>query len=108
MNDRPVYSTATGRATKEKKQSKDAAYKVSEGPTKVRLETKGRGGKAVSVLFNMPFEEKDAKRLMKDLQTLLGVGATFKNGAIELRGDVREKLAAIFADRGWKLVRAGG
>ena len=107
MPDRPVYSTATGRAPKEKK-SKSDGYEVSDGPTKMRLETKGRGGKAVTVLFALPFSEKDAKRLMKDLQTILGIGATFKNGCIELRGDVRDKVEAEFARRDLKVVRAGG
>jgi len=74
----------------------------------VRLETKGRGGKAVTVLFNLPFAEAEAVQMMKDLQASLGCGATFKHGQVELRGDMRDQVAAFFTRKGLKLVRAGG
>lgn len=106
MGDKPVYSTGSGDLRG--RDPKTSGYRKSAGPTKMRLETKGRGGKAVTVLFNLPFEEAEAIALMKDLQTGLGCGATFKDGEIELRGDMRDRIAPIFAKRGLKLVRAGG
>lgn len=107
MADKPVYSTATGRAPKDPPGKKDG-YVKSAGPAKMRLETAGRGGKAVTVLFNLPFEEAEAVALMKQLQSTLGCGATFKEGRIELRGDVRARVEQEFAKRGQKLVKAGG
>jgi translation initiation factor 1 len=104
---KPVYSTATG-PYKEAPKKKDDGYRKAAGPTKMRLETKGRGGKAVTVLFNLPFEEDEARQLMKDLQAAAGCGATMKNGQIELQGDRRDKVDAHFTRQGWKLVRAGG
>ena len=106
MSNRLVYSTESGSQKKSGKKGK--SYEKSDGPTKMRLETKGRGGKSVTVLFNLPFDEKDAKRTMKEMQTLLGCGATFKEGRIEMRGDLRDKIDKFFKDKGWKLVRAGG
>lgn len=104
---KPVYSTASG-PYKEPQKKKHDAYRKAAGPTKMRLETKGRGGKAVTVLFNLPFEEDAVRQLMKDLQSLAGCGATFKAGQIELQGDRRDQVAAYFERQGWKLVRAGG
>jgi len=107
MSGKLVYSTATGKVTAEKSRDKD--YSASSGPIKMRLETKGRGGKAVTVLFNLPFATADeAKAMMRDLQTGLGCGATFKNNAIELRGDWRERVEGYCAQREMKVLRAGG
>lgn len=104
---KPVYSTASG-PYKEPTKKKSDHYQKSSGPTKMRLETKGRGGKAVTVLFNLPFEETQARQLMKDLQAAAGCGATLKSGQIELQGDRREQVTAFFERQGWKLIRAGG
>lgn len=114
MKDKPVYTTgqagAKGTDLRERGGGKGqgTGYVKSAGPAKMRLETKGRGGKAVTVLFNLPLEEAEAVALMKELQTSLGCGATFKDGAIELRGDMRDRIEPWFAKKSLKLVRAGG
>ncbi len=95
MSGKPLYSTAKPGVT-------------TSGPLKMRLETKGRGGKAVTVLFNLPFNEADAKKHMQAIQAAAGVGGTMKDGTIELRGDVRDKADAYFAKVGIKCLRAGG
>lgn len=106
--EKPVYSTATGSNRRDAPEG-SASYKPSAGPCKMRLETKGRGGKAVTVLFNLTFpSEAEAVSVMKQMQTSLGCGATFKNGTIELRGDMRDRVASHFERLGMKLVRAGG
>jgi translation initiation factor 1 len=108
MAEKPVYSTATGSAKGQKPEAKDA-YRPGAGPLKMRLETHGRGGKAVTVLFNLPFaSEGEARGVMQTLQSSFGCGATFKNGTIELRGDLRDRLDRHFAALGMKIVRAGG
>ena len=74
----------------------------------MRLETKGRGGKAVTVLFNLPFDEARARAIMKELQSALGSGATLKDSTIEFQGDRRERIEAYFAAHDLKIVPAGG
>lgn len=106
MNEKLVFSTEKG--GKQKKDKKGKSYEKSDGPCKMRLETKGRGGKAVTVLFNLPFSASEAKSLMKELQNKLGCGATFKEGRIEIRGDMRDKVAEHFKGNDLKIVRAGG
>lgn len=112
MSEKLVFSTAgSSQQKKQKGKSKKPAAKAwvaSSGPTKMRLETKGRGGKSVTVLFNLPLSEIEAKELMRQLQASLACGATLKNGCIELRGDLRDKIEAFFKAQGQKLVRAGG
>lgn len=106
MKDKPVYSSAKGDLRD--KGPKSSAYQKSPGPAKMRLESNGRGGKVVTVLFNLPLEESEALAMMKELQSLLGIGGTFKNSSIELRGDHRDRVAEYFARRGLTIKRAGG
>lgn len=101
-----VYSTTDQRDTR--KSPAQSGFVKGSGPLKIRLETQGRGGKSVTVLFNLPFEENEAKEVKSLLAQKLGCGATLKNSTIELRGDFREQVIAWAQSRGIKCVKAGG
>jgi translation initiation factor 1 len=108
-NERPVFSTSKSQPVANRKGVANGnAYQRGSGPFKLRLETKGRAGKAVTVIFNMPCDETEATAMMKEMQTKFGCGATFKNSVIELRGDCRDKIEAYFLAKGLKSVRVGG
>ena len=104
--DRLVYSSDKDVQKKDKNQPKP--YTPSSGPCKMRLETKGRGGKSVTVVWNFPFAEAEVRSLMKDLQNKCACGATFKDSRIEFQGDIRNRILEYFRDKSWKLVQAGG
>lgn len=106
MNNKLVYSTDKNVDASTKKSSSNAP--LAAGPLKMRLESNGRGGKQVTVLFHLLFTEADAKMHQKALQSKLGVGGTYKDGKIEIRGDLREKIELYFAGLQIKVVRAGG
>jgi len=103
---RLVYSTESGSHKKES--SGTSSWKRTTGPTKMRLETNKRGGKTVTVLFNLPFEEAEAKDLLKAMQSAFGCGGAVKESELELRGDVRVKVEAFFTKKNLKVIRAGG
>ena len=103
--DKLVYATGKGSSRKEPTLSK--SYRPALGPTKMRLETKGRGGKAVTVLWNFPFTEDEVKALIKTLQQRSACGATFKDGRAEFQGDIKEKAVSYFQEQGWKLQLSG-
>lgn len=103
---RLVYSTETGSHKKEP--NKSEGWQKSAGPAKMRLETNGRGGKAVTVLFNLPLDEASAKEMLKAMQSAFGCGGAIKDNTLELRGDVRSKVEAFFSKKNLKIVRAGG
>lgn len=107
MNDsRLVYSTESGSHKKEKQPN--SGWEKAQGPAKMRLETNGRGGKAVTVLFNLPLTEAEAKDALKAMQGAFGCGGSMKDNTLELRGDVRLKVEAFFVKKNLKIVRAGG
>ena len=102
------YSTDPGEAARQKEKSSGQLAKPGNKACKMRLESKGRGGKQVTVLFDLGFSDPECKDLLKTLQSQLGTGGTYKDGTIEIRGDVRDRVAAYFAKMNWKIVRAGG
>lgn len=76
-----------------------------DGIVRVLRETKGRGGKAVTVVRGAP---GDLVRLGQELKAACGSGGTVKDGTIEVQGDHVEKVMALLQQRGHKVKRAGG
>jgi translation initiation factor 1 len=70
----------------------------------VRLEKKGRRGKAVTVLagFTDDFPDELAE-LSRELRRKLGVGGTVADGTIELQGDQRRKAADHLEGLGYRV-----
>jgi len=80
----------------------------SQHTLKIRLEKNGRGGKTVTVIFELPANEAFFKDLEKKLKSLCGTGGSFKNNMIEIQGDHREKLKTYLEKMGFKIKLAGG
>lgn len=82
--------------------------KPSEHTLKVRLEKNGRGGKVVTVVFELPANEEYFSDLAKKLKAQCGSGGSFKNSMIEIQGDHREKVKTFLEKTGFKVKLAGG
>jgi translation initiation factor 1 len=67
---------------------------------KLRLESKGRGGKSVTVVDGLPRNAAFVEELLRALKRALGTGGTAREGALELQGDRREALRPLLAARG--------
>jgi translation initiation factor 1 len=109
-DDRPtVWSSKHGDLRK--KPSKPAAV-TSLPPQQQTIylhrESKGRGGKTVTVIKNLVLSEGDLKALLKQLKTTCGSGGTIKDEMIEIQGDHREKVAAVLRKLGYRVKLAGG
>ncbi len=79
-----------------------------DGFVRVRRETKGRGGKAVTVVLGVPLGADDLAVFAKELRKKLGTGGSIKDGSIEIQGDHRDAVVAALQVRGWKVKLAGG
>jgi len=75
---------------------------------RVRRETKGRGGKTVTVIADLNLNENDLRELARALKQLCGTGGTVKEGRIEIQGDHRDKVVAKLNDLGYRARAAGG
>lgn len=68
---------------------------------KLRLETKGRGGKAVTVVDGLPKNSAFLEELAQALKKACGTGGTVREGCVELQGDKRGQVAALLSSRGF-------
>lgn len=71
-------------------------------------ETKGRGGKAVTLVKNLLLSPVEMKALAKILKTACGSGGTVKGNVIEIQGEHREKIADALVGIGYKVKFSGG
>ena len=79
-----------------------------DGVVRVSRETKGRGGKGVTLIKGVPLDGDALAALGKQLRTTCGSGGTVKDGAIELQGDHCERAIELLKQRGWQVKRSGG
>jgi translation initiation factor 1 len=71
-------------------------------------ESKGRGGKGVTLVKGLALSEGDLSALAKKLKQTCGSGGTVKDGVIEIQGEQREKIADTLRKLGYKVKMAGG
>jgi translation initiation factor 1 len=110
-NSRLVYSTGDGdrrRRETDKQRSAQAAgpQLPNDGVVRIFREKGARGGKSVTVVRGLP--AGDLNEVGSDLKRHCGSGGTVKNGAVEIQGDHREKVAARLRSRGYTVKLAGG
>ena len=67
----------------------------------LRLEKKGRGGKAVTVVAGLPCNAAFLASLASELKRACGTGGTAADGAVEVQGDQRERLRPLLVAKGW-------
>ena len=80
----------------------------SDGIVRISRETKGRGGKAVTVVRGLPLAADALDTLGKQLKAACGSGGTVKDGVVEVQGDHCDKVMAFLQVQGYKAKRAGG
>ena len=110
-----VYSTEFGRMCPGCGRALDKCFckseeSVPEGDSIVRIsrQTKGRRGRAVTVITGVPLTSAELKRLARELKAKCGSGGTVKDGVIEIQGDFREKLLEELKAKGWVVKLSGG
>jgi translation initiation factor 1 len=81
---------------------------IGDGIVRIRLESKGRGGKAVTVITGLPLGLEEMKVIAGELKRRCGTGGTIKDGNVEIQGDHRDVLLSELERRGFRVKRAGG
>jgi len=106
---RTVWSSKQGDLRKkENKSTLIKSLQPQQQTVYLHRESKGRGGKAVSLVKNLTLTPADMKSLAKKLKAVCGSGGTVKDGVIEIQGDHRKKIAEALEKLGYKVKIAGG
>jgi translation initiation factor 1 len=111
-----VYSTDSGRMCPACRKpvaqcacpDSKAAQAASDGVVRVMRESKGRGGKAVTVIRGLALDATALAKLAQQLKAACASGGAVKEGAIEVQGDHCDKVMALLRAQGWTAKRAGG
>ncbi|MFM8321063.1 MAG: translation initiation factor [Chloroflexota bacterium] len=110
-DERPtVYSTESGLRKPSQKPARLPARSLPPNQQTVYLhrESKGRGGKTVTLVKNLQLSPDDLKDLARQIKQACGVGGTLREDVIEIQGDQREKIAGLLKGRGFQVKIAGG
>lgn len=75
---------------------------------KVGRETKGRRGKGMTTVSEIPLDEGGLRELAGKRKHQCGTGGTVKDGRIEIQGDQRDRLVAVLESMGYRVKRVGG
>lgn len=75
---------------------------------KIRLETKHRAGKAVTLIEGFIGKEEDLVELGKRLKSFCGTGGSAKDGEIIVQGDQRDKVLGWVIKNGYANSKKSG
>jgi len=108
-----VYSTESGRMCPECRQPvaactcKAQALIKGDGVVRVSRQTKGRGGKTVTIVKGVALDANALAALGKQLRSACGSGGTVKDGVIEVQGDHCDLVLETLKKLGHDARRAG-
>jgi translation initiation factor 1 len=112
---RLVYSTKAGRLCPQCHRpvlncvcGQDRPAAVGDGIVRLQRETKGRGGKVVTVIRGVCLGAEEMQELTRALKQKCGVGGAIKGDSIEIQGDQRRTIKTELEKRGFNVKLAGG
>ena len=108
-NSRRVYSSEDGRIRPRvpaRSPASTGSLAPSDGIVRIFRDRSGRNGKVVTVIRGLPIREVEGRA--SELKRLCGAGGAIKDGAVEIQGDQRERIAERLRALGHTVKLAGG
>jgi translation initiation factor 1 len=97
-----VYSTDPNFRFEEEASENQETLPAADQKLRVRLETKHRGGKAVTLVTGFVGTVDDLELLGKNLKNFCGTGGSVKDGEAIIQGDQREKVMQWLLKNGYR------
>lgn len=99
-----VYSTDPNFRFEEENENTEVLLS-SQQKLKIRLDTKHRAGKAVTLIEGFIGKDEDLQDLGKKLKSFCGTGGSAKDREIIIQGDQREKVLQWLKKNGYSQAR---
>jgi translation initiation factor 1 len=97
-----VYSTDPSFKFEPEESAAAETLDAAQQKLRVFLETKQRGGKAVTVVKGFIGRDEDLEALGKNLKNFCGTGGSVKDGEALVQGDQRDKVLQWLLKNGYK------
>ena len=97
-----VFSTDPNFKFEEEPEEVQETLPPNQQKLKIRLDTKQRAGKAVTLVENFVGKDEDAEDLGKKLKNFCGTGGSVKDKEIIIQGDQKEKVLQWLLKNGFK------
>ncbi|SHE73331.1 translation initiation factor [Flavisolibacter ginsengisoli] len=96
-----VFSTDPNFRFEDEEQEVKETLIPAQQKLRVRLETKHRGGKTVTILQSFIGKAEDLEDLGKKLKNYCGTGGSVKDGEVIIQGDQRDKILQWLQKNGY-------
>ncbi|GAC1423231.1 MAG: translation initiation factor [Flavisolibacter sp.] len=97
-----VYSTDPDFRFEKQSGGSKETLAAAQQKLKIKLDTRHRAGKAVTLTTGFLGTESDLQELGKKLKNFCGTGGSVKEGDIIVQGDQRDKVLQWFHSNGFK------
>ena len=98
-----VYSTDPNFKLEEKSQEQVETIAPAQQKLRIRLDTRHRAGKAVTLVEGFTGSDADCEALGKSLKSFCGTGGAVKDREIIVQGDHRDKVLQWLLKQGYAL-----
>ena len=96
-----VYSTDPGFKIDTEEEKEVETMAPNKQKLRLRLDTRQRAGKAVTLVEDFMGKPEDLEELGKKLKTFCGTGGSVKDGTIIIQGDQRDKVLQWLLKQGY-------
>jgi len=103
-----VYSTDPNFKLPEADNEEQETILPAQQKLRIRLDTKQRAGKAVTLIQDFIGANKDLEDLGKKLKSFCGTGGSVKDGEIIVQGDNRDKILQWLLKNGYTNAKKSG
>jgi translation initiation factor 1 len=100
-----VYSTDPAFSPSFDSHDEEVLLPPGQQKLRVRLETKHRAGKTVTLVEGFAGTQADREMLNKQLKNFCGTGGSAKDGEILVQGDQRDKVLQWLLKNGYSLAK---
>ncbi len=102
-----VFSTDPSFRFEEEDNTPQETLEPKQQKLRIRLDTKQRAGKAVTLVTGFVGQEADLEELGKKLKNFCGTGGSVKDGEAIVQGDQREKVLQWLLKNGYANTKKG-